>query len=83
MAVLISAMDSLALSIGPPGSASEIASPATNGARTTRVHSSSGKSCLVVTTTPISLAASLVLRIGLTIGPATLAPAEAGTCRGP
>src|SRR3954447_12095198 len=43
------AIVSLAASIGPPGSANEIARPATNGARTTRVHSSSGKSLFVVT----------------------------------
>ena len=34
--------------MGPPGSASEIASPATNGARTIRAHSSSEKSLFVV-----------------------------------
>src|SRR4051794_32379444 len=35
--------------MGPPGSASVIARPATNGARTTRGHSASLKSLLVVT----------------------------------
>jgi hypothetical protein len=39
---------SLTASIGPPGSASEIAMPATNGARLRRVHSSSVKSAFVV-----------------------------------
>ena len=39
---------SLTSSIGPPGSASEIAIPATNGPRLSRVHSSSPKSALVV-----------------------------------
>ena len=39
------ATDSLATSIGPPGSASEIATPATSGARRIRVHSWSVKSC--------------------------------------
>src|SRR6478735_5228221 len=48
VADLIEAIDSLAASIGPPGSASVIAMPATNGARTTRTHSSSEKSALVV-----------------------------------
>ena len=42
------AIVSLAASIGPPGSASEIAMPAMNGARTIRVHSSSVKSSFVV-----------------------------------
>ena len=42
------ALVSLASSIGPPGSAREIAIPATNGARRTRTHSSSVKSLLVV-----------------------------------
>ena len=42
---------SLASSIGPPGSASEIATPTTSGARRTRVHSSSVKSCLDVMAT--------------------------------
>ena len=41
-------MVSFVASIGPPGSASEIAMPATNGARTTRDHSSSVKSLFVV-----------------------------------
>src|SRR5687768_5838627 len=45
-------IDSLASSIGPPGSAMEIASPATNGARRTRAHSSSVKSLFVVMTSP-------------------------------
>src|SRR5215211_7632335 len=44
------AADSLASSIGPPGSAREIAIPATNGARRTRIHSSSVKSLFVVMT---------------------------------
>ena len=46
------AIDSLAVSIGPPGSASEMARPATSGARRTRVHSSSVKSVFVVTRRP-------------------------------
>jgi hypothetical protein len=45
------AMVSLATSIGPPGSASEIATPATSGARRIQVHSSSVKSCLDVMAT--------------------------------
>jgi NADPH:quinone reductase-like Zn-dependent oxidoreductase len=45
------AVVSLATSIGPPGSASEIATPATNGARRIRVHSWSVKSCLDVMAT--------------------------------
>ena len=49
VADFIVAIVSLAASIGPPGSASEIASPATNGARTIRVQSASEKSLLVVT----------------------------------
>src|SRR4051794_13966816 len=52
VADLIIAIASLAASIGPPGSASAIASPATNGARTIRVHSSSEKSFLVVMACP-------------------------------
>src|SRR5215218_7958911 len=44
------AADSLASSIGPPGSAREIAIPATRGARRTRTHSSSVKSLFVVMT---------------------------------
>jgi hypothetical protein len=48
------AIDSLAISIGPPGSANEIAIPATNGARRTRTHSSSVKSLFVVMTHPPS-----------------------------
>jgi hypothetical protein len=39
---------SLTASIGPPGSAREMASPATNGARLSRAHSSSVKSALDV-----------------------------------
>src|SRR3954454_7656660 len=39
---------SLTTSIGPPGSDSEIAMPATNGARLSRAHSSSVKSALPV-----------------------------------
>src|SRR5215212_8867042 len=49
------AEDSLASSIGPPGSAREIAIPATNGARRTRIHSSSVKSLFVVMTRPSPL----------------------------
>ena len=49
VAVRTDAIVSLVASIGPPGSASEIAMPATIGARMTRVHSSSVKSFLVVT----------------------------------
>ena len=49
MAVRTVAIVSLVASMGPPGSASEIAMPATIGARSTRVHSSSVKSVLVVT----------------------------------
>ena len=45
-------MVSFVASMGPPGSASEIAMPATNGARTTRDHSSSVKSLFVVTVGP-------------------------------
>src|SRR5690349_3970510 len=45
----IVAIVSFAASIGPPGSASEIARPATNGARTIRAQSSSEKSLFVVT----------------------------------
>src|SRR3954452_15310518 len=52
VADLIVAIDSFAASMGPPGSASAMARPATNGARTIRVHSSSEKSFLVVTTCP-------------------------------
>ena len=44
----IAALDSLSASIGPPGSASVIAIPATRGARPSRAHSSSVKSALVV-----------------------------------
>jgi hypothetical protein len=43
---------SLVSSMGPPGSAMEIAIPATNGARRTRTHSSSVKSLFVVMTSP-------------------------------
>ena len=50
MACFRVAIVSLVASIGPPGSASEIAIPATNGARTIRRHSSSVKSLFVVTT---------------------------------
>ena len=50
VAVFSVAIVSLVASIGPPGSASEIAIPATNGARTIRRHSSSVKSLFVVTT---------------------------------
>src|SRR4051812_29889676 len=46
--VLSVAAVSLTASIGPPGSAREIAIPATNGARLSRAHSSSVKSTLVV-----------------------------------
>src|SRR5215213_11711593 len=51
------AEDSLASSIGPPGSAREIAIPATNGARRIRIHSSSVKSLFVVMTrlSPLNL----------------------------
>ena len=49
MAVLSAAIDSFTASIGPPGSASEIAIPATIGERSRRAHSSSVKSALVVT----------------------------------
>ncbi len=38
---LIAAIDSLVSSIGPPGSASEIANPATSGERLSASHSSS------------------------------------------
>src|SRR4051794_21942727 len=48
VAALMEAIDSLAASIGPPGSASVIAIPATKGARTTRTQSSSEKSAFVV-----------------------------------
>jgi hypothetical protein len=44
---LIAALVSLTASIGPPGSASEIAMPATSGARPRRAHSSSVKSVFV------------------------------------
>ena len=54
MALFIVAIDSLAASMGPPGSASEIASPATIGARTTRDHSSSVNALFVVTACPSS-----------------------------
>ena len=57
VAALIDAIDSLAASIGPPGSASVMAIPATNGALTTRTQSSSGKSAFVVT--DVSLHVSL------------------------
>src|ERR1700761_8716204 len=50
------AMVSFVASIGPPGSASEIAMPATNGARTIRAHSSSVKSLFVVTPSSSRLA---------------------------
>ena len=46
------AIDSFAASIGPLGSAREMARPATNGARTIRRHCSSEKSFLVVTVGP-------------------------------
>jgi hypothetical protein len=46
--VRIAAVDSFSASIGPPGSASEIALPATSGDRPSRVHSSSVKSSRVV-----------------------------------
>ncbi len=52
MALFIAAIVSLAASIGPPGSAKVIASPAIIGALTMRVHSSSSKSILVVTAGP-------------------------------
>src|SRR6187455_2489376 len=52
MIVFSEAIDSLSASIGPPGSASEIARPATSGARPSRVHSSSVKSALVVMSGP-------------------------------
>src|SRR3954452_12767507 len=45
---------SFASSIGPPGSDSEIAMPATNGARLTRVHSSVVKSALSVIHGPLA-----------------------------
>src|SRR5688572_14769036 len=51
------ALVSLNASIGPPGSASEIAMPARNGARLTRVHSSSLKSVLEVMISSGSLVA--------------------------
>jgi hypothetical protein len=41
VAALRVAIVSFAISIGPPGSAIEMASPATNGARRSRIHSSS------------------------------------------
>ena len=56
MADLIVAIDSFAASMGPPGSASEIAIPATIGARTIRAHSSSVKSSLIVKACPSVLA---------------------------
>jgi hypothetical protein len=49
VADLIVAIDSFVTSMGPPGSAREIAIPATNGARRTLIHSSSVKSLLAVT----------------------------------
>jgi hypothetical protein len=52
VADLTVAIDSFAASIGPPGSAREMARPATNGARTIRLHSSTEKSLLVVTAGP-------------------------------
>ena len=52
MVLRIAAIDSLAASMGPPGSATEIASPATMGARTMRDHSSSVKALFVVTAGP-------------------------------
>jgi hypothetical protein len=52
VADLTVAIDSFAASIGPLGSAREMARPATNGARTIRLHSSSEKSLLVVTAGP-------------------------------
>src|SRR5262245_16934070 len=50
VADLIVARDSFVTSMGPPGSAREIAMPATKGARRTLAHSSSVKSLLAVTT---------------------------------
>ena len=47
------AIVSLATSIGPPGSASEIATPATSGARRILVHSSSVKFCFEVIATSL------------------------------
>src|ERR671918_897595 len=52
VAALSVAIVSFAVSMGPPGSAREIARPATNGARTIRSQSSSEKSLLVVTARP-------------------------------
>src|SRR6187401_3463097 len=52
VADLTVAIDSFAASIGPLGSAREMARPATNGARTIRLHSSSEKSLLVVMAGP-------------------------------
>src|SRR5688500_3087540 len=51
-ALFNAAMVSFVASMGPPGSASEIAIPATKGARTTRDHSSSVKSLFVVIVVP-------------------------------
>jgi hypothetical protein len=48
VADLRAAIDSFAVSNGPPGSARVIARPATNGARAMRDHSSSEKSLFVV-----------------------------------
>ena len=54
MVLRIVAIDSLAASMGPPGSANEIANPATMGARTMRDHSSSVKALFDVTALPSS-----------------------------
>src|SRR5215203_7389205 len=70
VADLTVAIVSLAISIGPPGSASEIAIPATSGARRTRTHSSSLKSLLVVTTLSSS--------VGSIIPPARRGSGESG-----
>ena len=68
MAVLAVAIVSLVASMGPPGSANEIAIPATIGARTTRAHSSSVKSSLVLNVCPSALARPADVML-LSLGP--------------
>src|SRR4051812_8320659 len=60
VADLTVAIVSRPISNGPPGSASEMAIPATNGARRILIHSSSGNASFVVTVAPLlSLVANI------------------------